>query len=78
MPAEVVVCFLTYFLLLGLRDSLSSPFLVNEERNCKCIAFHNASWEPDTTRNIILPGNVGDINVGSKKNKAYSFFVSLV
>ncbi|KFO61204.1 Host cell factor 2, partial [Corvus brachyrhynchos] len=28
-----------------------------------CIAFHNANWEPDTSRNIILPENVGDINV---------------
>lgn len=77
-PAEVVVCFLTYFFLLLTRDNLSSPLLVNAEGNCNYIVFHNANWEPDTSRNTIHPQNVGDINVGSKKNKAYSFFVSLV
>lgn len=48
-----------------------------QKGNCNCIDFQNANWEPDTGRNTIHPQNVGEIDVGGKKDKAYSFFVSV-
>lgn len=48
-----------------------------QKGNCNCIDFQNAKWEPDTGRNTIHPPNVGEINVGGKKDKANSFFVGV-
>uniref|UniRef100_A0A8C5U1D0 Host cell factor 1 n=1 Tax=Malurus cyaneus samueli TaxID=2593467 RepID=A0A8C5U1D0_9PASS len=33
---------------------LSSPLLVNAERNCNCIVSHNANWQSDTSENMFL------------------------
>lgn len=48
-----------------------------QKGNCNCIDFQNVNWKPDTSRNAIHPQNVGEINLGGKKNKTYSFFVSV-
>lgn len=48
-----------------------------QEGSCSCVGIQKANWDPDTSRNTIHPHNVSEINVGGKKDNAYSSFVSI-
>ncbi|KFP21890.1 Host cell factor 2, partial [Egretta garzetta] len=45
------------------HPSQTNNVIPNNVRNCNCIDFRNAHWEPDTSRNTINPQNVGETNV---------------